>query len=152
MTENGTRGPETLLGWGPDKRILAFNLQLVKRVVTKKMCDEIGARLTVVDPSRADLTLVELVLRAMAGENLNEAAEEASQAPDGKNEPFRGELMVFCGFSSEDLDRFIQGYKVTGVPRVELKAVLTQYNADWTPVKLFEELTKEKEAFDKQNR
>ena len=150
MTEPETRGPETLLGWGPDKRILAFNMPLIKRVVTKKLCDEQGALLTIVSPSYGNLSLVELVLRAMAGEKLNESRPGAEDAKEA--EPFSGEMMVFCGFSSDDLDTFIQGYKVTGIPRVELKAVLTQYNADWTPAKLYEELNKEKEAFDKQGR
>ena len=151
MTEPETRGPETLLGWGPDKRILAFNMPLIKRVVTKKLCDEQGALLTIVAPSFGEVSLVELVLRAMAGEKLNEPKPE-TEGDKKASEPFTGEMMVFCGFASDDLDTFIQGYKATNIPRVELKAVLTQYNADWTPKKLFEELNKEKEAFDKQNK
>ena len=151
MINETQRGPETLLGWGPDKRILAFNLALLKRVVTKKLCDEQGASLTIVSPAFKDVTLVELVLRAMAGENLNESQKAAESGTSGKKEEsFTGEMLVFCGFSSDDLDAFIQGFKLTGVPRVELKAVLTQYNADWTPAKLLEELDKEREAFEKQ--
>ena len=134
MTEPETRGPETLLGWGPDKRILVFNLPLIKRVVTKKLCDEQGASLTVVAPSYGNLSLVELVLRAMAGEKLNES-KPAEEGVKESEEPFTGEMMVFCGFASDDLDTFIQGYKATNIPRVELKAVLTQYNVDWTPGK-----------------
>ena len=153
MTDSNTRGPETLLGWGPDKRILAFNLALLKRVVTKKLCDEQGALLTVVSPAYEDVTLVELVLRAMAGEKLNEApAKEGADASQKIEDAFTGEMLVFCGFASDDLDSFLQGYKQTGVPRVDLKAVLTQYNADWTPKKLFEELSKEREAFEKQKK
>ena len=148
MTEKAQRGPETLLGWGPDKRILAFNLALVKRVVTKKLCDEQGASLTIVSPSFAEVSLVELVLRAMAGENLNSSVPvPENSASSGQDEPFKDEMLVFCGFASDDLDGFLQGYKATSIPRVELKAVLTQYNADWTPKKLCEELQKERDAF-----
>ena len=150
MTETTQRGPETLLGWGPDKRILAFNLALLKRVVTKKLCDEQGAKLTIAAPSFGNVSLVELVLRAMAGENLNVTSPADGKDTSAKEEPFTDEMLVFCGFSSDDLDAFLQGYKMTGIPRVELKAVLTQYNADWTPMKLCEELKKERDAFDKQ--
>ena len=150
MTEMTQRGPETLLGWGPDKRILAFNLALLKRVVTKKLCDEQGAKMTIAAPSFCNVSLVELVLRAMAGENLNVTAPADGKDPSAKEESFTDEMLVFCGFSSDDLDAFLQGYKMTGIPRVELKAVLTQYNADWTPMKLCEELKKERDAFDKQ--
>ena len=150
MTEMTQRGPETLLGWGPDKRILAFNLALLKRVVTKKLCDEQGAKLTIAAPSFCNVSLVELVLRAMAGENLNVTAPADGKDTSAKEEPFTDEILVFCGFSSDDLDAFLQGYKMTGIPRVELKAVLTQYNADWTPMNLCEELKKERDAFDKQ--
>lgn len=150
MTEKTQRGPETLLGWGPDKRILAFNLALLKRVVTKKLCDKQGAKLTIAAPSFCNVSLVELVLRAMAGENLNMTAPADGKDTSAKEEPFTDEMLVFCGFSSDDLDAFLQGYKMTGIPRVELKAVLTQYNADWTPMKLCEELKKERDAFDKQ--
>ena len=150
MTETTQRGPETLLGWGPDKRILAFNLALLKRVVTKKLCDEQGAKLTIAAPSFCNVSLVELVLRAMAGENLNVTSPADGKDTSAKEEPFTDEMLVFCGFSSDDLDAFLQGYKMTGIPRVELKAVLTQYNADWTPMKLCEELKKERDAFEKQ--
>ena len=150
MTEKTQRGPETLLGWGPDKRILAFNLALLKRVVTKKLCDEQGAKMTIAAPSFCNVSLVELVLRAMAGENLNVTAPADGKDPSAKEESFTDEMLVFCGFSSDDLDAFLQGYKMTGIPRVELKAVLTQYNADWTPMKLCEELKKERDAFEKQ--
>ncbi|MBP5295576.1 MAG: DUF3783 domain-containing protein [Lachnospiraceae bacterium] len=152
MTERETRGPETLLGWGPDKRILAFNLALIKRVVTKKLCDEQGALLTIISPAFQNVSLVELVLRAMAGEKLNEEPKDNASGQSGKDRAFTEEMLVFCGFASDDLDRFLEGFRLTGVPRVDLKAVLTQYNADWTPEKLFEELKKEHEAFEKQKK
>ena len=129
MTERETRGPETLLGWGPDKRILAFNLALIKRVVTKKLCDEQGALLTIVSPAFSNVSLVELVLRAMAGEKLNEEPKDKDAGLLGKNEPFTEEMLVFCGFASDDLDRFLQGYKMTGVPRVDLHQVVHQRHA-----------------------
>lgn len=131
---------ELLLGWGPDKRILAFNLPLSKRVAVMKVCDELHAALTIVPPASCKMTLVELVLTAMAGEKLNESSGDDRTA-------FAGEILVFCGFSSDDLDRFIGAYNASGTARVELKAVLTPINADWTPLRLYEELLKEHKAF-----
>lgn len=140
MTNETPENNGTLLGWGPDKRVLAFNLALLKRVVIKKICDEQQALLTIVPPALADTGLIEIVLRSMAGEKFE------NKDP---GEDFAGEMLVFCGFQNDDLDAFISGYKASGIPRIELKAVLTHFNADWTPRKLYEELSKEHEAFEK---
>lgn len=140
MTGEGTNETARLLGWGPDKRVLAFNLALIKRVVVKKTCDEQQALLTIVPPALSETPLIEIVLRAMAGEKFE------NKDP---GEAFTGEMLVFCGFQNDDLDAFISAYKASGIPRIELKAVLTHFNADWTPKKLFEELSKEHDAFDK---
>ncbi len=140
MTNETSENNGTLLGWGPDKRVLAFNLALIKRVVVKKICDEQQALLTIVPPALQDTGLIEIVLRSMAGEKFE------NKDP---GEDFTGEMLVFCGFQNDDLDAFISSYKASGIPRIELKAVLTHFNADWTPRKLYGELSKEHEACEK---
>ncbi len=56
-----------------------------------------------------------------------------------------GEMMVFSGVDSDELDVFLERYKAAGIEPVGLKAVLTPVNVNWTPEELFRELVKEKE-------
>ncbi len=56
------------------------------------------------------------------------------------------EMLVFSGMNSEQVDGFLQEYKNSGNAPIGLKAVLTQYNVFWTPLRLFEELRKEHQS------
>ena len=64
------------------------------------------------------------------------------------NQPYRGEgfsmeMMVICGFTSGELDVFLDAYRKAGIPPVWLKATLTPHNMNWTAAQLYNELTKE---------
>lgn len=55
-------------------------------------------------------------------------------------------MMVLRIFSDRKLDQFLSGMKKEGIPRVDYKAVLTEYNKTWDSFRLYEELKKEHEA------
>ena len=55
------------------------------------------------------------------------------------------EMIVFRQFSSGRLDQLLANLRKAGVPRIDLKAVLTEHNCQWTFAKLYEELAEEHE-------
>ena len=57
------------------------------------------------------------------------------------------EMMVLCGFNHQTLDLFLNQLRSRGIPRVELKAVLTEHNRNWSSRQLFCQLCQEREAF-----
>ncbi len=59
----------------------------------------------------------------------------------------RTELMVFCGFSSDALDAFLEAYKQAQIAPIPLKAVITPANIGWDAHTLYTELLKEHAQF-----
>ncbi len=59
-------------------------------------------------------------------------------------------MMVLCFLSSKELDRVLLALKEPSLPKISLKAVLTEYNKFLSPAALLLELSKEREAFRKQ--
>lgn len=53
------------------------------------------------------------------------------------------EMMIMAGFSEERLDMLLSGLRKAGVPKINLKAIVTETNAQWTPCELYMELAKE---------
>lgn len=51
-------------------------------------------------------------------------------------------MLVLCNFSEARLDALLQGMRRSGI-RIALKAMLTESNAGWTFLQLYEELLKE---------
>ncbi|WP_321022576.1 DUF3783 domain-containing protein [Enterocloster bolteae] len=56
------------------------------------------------------------------------------------------QVMVLKQFSSQRLDMLLAGLRRAGVPRIALKAVLTEHNSDWTFYHLYQELKEEHET------
>ena len=52
-------------------------------------------------------------------------------------------MLVFSGLTSDDIDEFLASYKKSMLPPINLKAVITMYNINWTPEALYSELLKE---------
>ena len=61
-------------------------------------------------------------------------------------DPFFEEMLVLCQLSEAELERFLLGFRKSGIPPVALKAVLTPTNATWNAKALRDELKKEHEA------
>lgn len=56
------------------------------------------------------------------------------------------EMMVLKQFSGKRLDELLLNLRKAGVPKINLKAVLTEHNSAWTFYHLYEELREEHEA------
>lgn len=56
------------------------------------------------------------------------------------------EMIIMCGFNRPDIDRLLSGIRKNKVLKnIALKCVLTPTNAQWSAVKLMDELKKEHE-------
>lgn len=55
------------------------------------------------------------------------------------------EMLVLKQFSSRRIDELLLNLRKAGVPRISLKAVLTEHNCGWTFYALYEELREEHE-------
>lgn len=60
---------------------------------------------------------------------------------------FPKEMMVFSGINSEELDIFLNKYNEAGIEKINLKAVITPFNVNWTGEMLYKELVKEHTEF-----
>lgn len=116
--------------------ILAFNISPEKLGRMRMLCARVKARLRAVNKDEYALTLGQLV----AGE----AAAQDTVAPD---DAFNDEVLVIAGLSGAQFNLFLHDFKRFGIPPIQLKAMLTATNADWTPVQLHKELCAEREAF-----
>lgn len=56
------------------------------------------------------------------------------------------EVLVMHNFTSRRIDELLLNLRKAGVPRIALKAVVTEHNSRWTFYHLYEEIKKEHEA------
>lgn len=56
------------------------------------------------------------------------------------------QVMVLKNFSGSRIDELLAGLRKAGVPKIELKAVLTESNSRWTFYQLYQELAEEHKA------
>ncbi len=56
------------------------------------------------------------------------------------------EILVMHNFTSRRIDELLLNLRRAGVPRIALKAVVTEHNSRWTFYHLYEEIKKEHEA------
>jgi hypothetical protein len=54
-------------------------------------------------------------------------------------------MMILKIYSNQKLDQFLAGIRKEGIPKINYKAVLTEYNKEWDSIHLYEELKKEHE-------
>lgn len=63
------------------------------------------------------------------------------------SEELTEEMIVMGGFTSSMVDKLIASFYKNGVGKINLKAMLTETNAEWNAQELFLELKKEHEQF-----
>lgn len=56
------------------------------------------------------------------------------------------ELLLFCGFSEERLEELLDKMKKADIPKIGLKAIVTEMNAHWTVYRLYKQLCEEQKA------
>ncbi|HIR91900.1 MAG TPA: DUF3783 domain-containing protein [Candidatus Egerieimonas intestinavium] len=68
----------------------------------------------------------------------------------GEAEELTREALVMYQFTEARLEEFLLRFRKAGVPRVELKAVVTQTNAAWSFRQLYQELCREHQEMERQ--
>ena len=81
------------------------------------------------------------------------AGFEAQEPAEGKDLPvLEREMLVLKDFSGRRLDELLLNLRRAGVPRIHLKAVLTEHNSKWSFCRLYEELAAEHQTMTEQMR
>lgn len=120
--------------------ILLYNLKTDKIKNTIKMiCVSQGIRIRTVEPEQYGIPVGIL---AGGTAKQQEEYQEKSELP----EAFEDEMLVFAFLTNKKLDHFLTALRKHKVPRIGLKAVLTEHNAVWNSVTLHDELCKEEKA------
>ena len=127
---------ETVLYYNPSRPETMKHVAMMKSVLVR-----MGVRIKNIGPEQ----VLEKV-GYLAGMEGYEAAKESAGAVPGKLPVIPEEVMVLKQFSGQRLDMLLSGLRGAGVPRIALKAVLTEHNSDWTFYHLYQELKEEHET------
>ena len=112
--------------------ILLYNLDSAAiRNKIKFLCIQGGIHIRVVEKNQEDM---ELYLRS-----------ENSEEKPSFNDP----MLVFAGFTGQKLDQFLNAMRKQKIPKINLKAMLTEHNVKWDSMTLHDELAREHEAMNK---
>lgn len=71
--------------------------------------------------------------------------EEQGQSAEAEIPVIGEEVLVMHRFSSRRMDELLLNMRKAGVPKIELKAIVTESNCLWTFYRLYEELKEEHE-------
>lgn len=71
--------------------------------------------------------------------------ETAAEAGEKRPEPPSEEVLIMKNFTSRRIDELLLAIRKAGLSRVELKAVVTPTNAQWSFYRLYEEIREERE-------
>lgn len=146
---------ETVLYYNPGRPETMKHVAMMKSVLVR-----MGVRIRNIGPAQVMETV-----GCLAGVDGFPASGEGTGAGDGAGkdeadrvpgEPEKNragglpeipvEMMVLKKFSGKRLDELLLNLRKAGVPKIELKAVLTEHNSPWTFYHLYEELKEEHEA------
>ena len=117
---------ETVLYYTPDPQDSAAKL--------KGVLVRMGIRIRNVAP---DQVLEQVgALAGMPGFRLQEESGTALAVIPQK-------MLVMYRFSSQRMDELLRNLRKAGVPRIDLKAVITESNCQWTFYHLYEEISEE---------
>lgn len=127
---------ETVLYYTPEQSDKAMK---VKGVLVR-----MGIRIKNVSADQAGETVGALL--GLPGYELGMNQEENQEIQDIKEKTqavMEEEILVMHKFSSQRLDELLMNLRKAGVPKIELKAVVTDTNAGWTFAHLYEEIREE---------
>lgn len=123
-----SRVMETVLYYNPGKPEAARNVSNMKAVLVR-----MGIRIRNVSPEQVNQTVGYLL--SVDG---YEAVEETGELP-----VIEEEMLVLKQFTSHRIDELLVNLRKAGVPKIGLKAVMTENNCGWTFYQLYQELRQE---------
>lgn len=115
------------------RKVLACGLPVMKNMAVIAACQKTGAEFRLVKPEEYHKSLGDLS-KVVGMEN---------KAPEYDISAEPGEFLLFAGFESSELDKFLKEYRKPGTDPVLYKAMLTEYNVLWSPAFLYSEMVKE---------
>lgn len=120
---------ETVLYYNPGTEESMAHVAKLKSVLVR-----MGVRIRNIGPEQAGETV-----GFLAGlEGFEKREEDSGELPE-----MTEEMLVLKQFSGKRLDELLLNLRRAGVPRIALKAVLTEHNAKWPFYQLYEELKAE---------
>lgn len=122
---------ETVLYYNPGKPGTDGNVSNMKAVLVR-----MGIRIRNVSPEQVNQTVGYL----LSVDGYEAAPEKAGELPI-----IQEEMLVLKQFTSRRIDELLVNLKKAGVPKIALKAVMTENNCGWTFYQLYEELRQEHE-------
>lgn len=123
---------ETVLYYNPGKPETTKHVALMKSVLVR-----MGIRIKNIGREQ----VMETVGYLAGMEGFEAASVKPEQLPE-----IPEQVMVLKQFSEGRLDELLTNLRKAGVPRIQLKAVLTEHNSGWSFYHLYEELKEEHEA------
>ena len=112
--------------------ILMYNCSGEEFSKLKQIFAMLRLRMRVVEPDRYHVPLAELA----------QGKGEPGEAAEPLSEP----MLVFCGLGEALLNQVLEVIRLSKLPPIPLKAVMTETNRSWNTLQLHEELLKEREA------
>ena len=120
-------------------RVLCFNLSEGSEAALNALCASMGIALISISDAQCAQPLG--TLAGLPG--------GTAPAHTGKL-PFDEPMLVLCGMDEPTFDLFLRAFRFSGIPRIDLKAVLTPTNMAWNAVQLRDELCRERDAIQRQ--
>ena len=116
--------------------VLLYNCSGPQWTKLHQMMMMLRFRIRVIRPEQYRLTLEQL------------AQGQGEPAADSVPQAFPESMMVFCGVGQAQLEAILNAVRLSKLPPIPLKAVLTDSNREWDSVRLHKELLKEKAALE----
>ncbi len=127
--------------------ILLYNLDSATiRNKIKFLCIQGGIHIRVIEKEQYDVPIGMLAFgkkEEMESYLRSENAEEKASFDDP--------MLVFAGFTGTKLNQFLNAMHKQKIPRINLKAMVTEHNVNWDSVTLHEELAKEHKAMNEKH-
>ena len=128
--------------------ILLYNLHSpATRNKIKFLCIQGGIHIRVVDKDQYHIPVGTLAFGKK--EDIESYINSENTESSESNASFDDPMLVFAGFTGTKLDQFLNAMRKQKIPRINLKAMLTEHNVNWDSVTLHDELAKEHEAMNK---
>ena len=125
--------------------VLVYNMEGGnKGRMVKLICMQMGIRIKTVDKSQYMKPIGELAgLKEITGQGQDESYE---------GEGITDEMLIMCGLTGSRIDQLLDSFRRQKLERIALKAVLTEHNKTWNSIQLHDELCREHEYMNNNNK
>ena len=122
-----------------ERTVLLYNFTGKRLQCVKKSLMMLGCAVKAVRQKDFDLTI---------GEVLGQTTEKKTDSPKIPGF-FKDEMLVMYGFEGEMIDVLIAALKMGGVGKIDLKAIVTDHNINWSGTRLYKEIKAEHNMMNK---